>query len=80
MRLPGPVPALPHPPLCSVPACPACPQPNHVPADATSFQQLHHHLEASFPLVYNKLEHERVNEYSILFKWTGSDPALKPLL
>ena len=51
-----------------------------MPADPTPFKQLHRHLEESFPLVYSKLEHERINGYSILFKWKGSDPALKPLL
>lgn len=59
---------------------PACPQPNHMPADPTPFQQLHRHLEQSFPLVYSSLQHERINEYSILFTWKGTNPALRPLL
>jgi hypothetical protein len=44
------------------------------------FQQLHAHLERSFPLVFKRLQSERVNEYSLLLKWQGSSPELRPLL
>ncbi|KAL4858195.1 N-fatty-acyl-amino acid synthase/hydrolase [Chlorella vulgaris] len=52
---------------------------NHI-GNPAPFQQLHDHLERSFPLLYEKLHHERVNEYSSLFKWQGSNPSLRPLL
>ncbi|KAG7668176.1 hypothetical protein Ndes2526B_g01110 [Nannochloris sp. 'desiccata'] len=53
--------------------------PNHV-GDPVAFQNLHKHLEKAFPTVYKALKVEKVNEYSLLMKWTGSDVALKPML
>ena len=37
-------------------------------------------LEKSFPLVHQKLQREVINDYSLLYKWQGSDPSLKPVL
>jgi carboxypeptidase PM20D1 len=37
-------------------------------------------LEKAFPTVYKALKVEKVNQYSLLMKWTGSDVALKPML
>jgi len=53
--------------------------PNHI-GDPTAFQNLHKHLEKAFPTVYKALKVEKVNEYSLLMKWSGSDVALKPML
>lgn len=53
--------------------------PQHI-GNPAPFQELHQHLEDSFPLVYQKLKHERVNEFSLLFTWQGSSPELRPLL
>lgn len=55
------------------------------PADPTDFDgepflALHRHLEASFPLLHERLEREIVSEYSLLYTWRGSDPATKPIL
>ncbi|KAL4436962.1 hypothetical protein ABPG75_004101 [Micractinium tetrahymenae] len=57
---------------------------NHV-RNPAPFQQLHRHLEASFPTVYKRLRHERaslqgVNDFSILFTWPGSNRELRPVL
>jgi carboxypeptidase PM20D1 len=53
--------------------------PNHI-GDATAFQNLHKHLEKAFPSVYKALKVAKVNEYSLLMKWTGRDASLKPML
>lgn len=52
---------------------------NHVSQPAP-FQQLHDYLQSAYPLVYSRLEWERVSNYSLLFKWRGTNPALKPVL
>lgn len=52
---------------------------NHV-VNPAPFQQLHRHLEASFPTVYKRLRYERVNDFSILFTWPGSNRELRPVL
>ena len=39
---------------------------------------LHDHLERSFPRVHATLERERVADYSLLYKWQGSDPSARP--
>jgi carboxypeptidase PM20D1 len=53
--------------------------------DATAFNPapfvaLHEHLRTSFPLVHTRLEREVVNDYSLLYTWTGSDTSLDPML
>lgn len=37
-------------------------------------------LEQTYPLIHQKLEREVVNGYSLLYKWTGSDESLKPVM
>lgn len=49
--------------------------PNHI-GEPAPFQHLHTHLERSFPTVYEALTVEKVNEYSLLMTWPGSDPSL----
>ncbi|PRW33795.1 Zn-dependent [Chlorella sorokiniana] len=53
--------------------------PNHV-SNPEPFEQMHAHLERSFPLVYQQLKHEKVNQHSLLFSWEGSDSQLRPIL
>ncbi|NVK39087.1 MAG: M20/M25/M40 family metallo-hydrolase [Gammaproteobacteria bacterium] len=45
-----------------------------------AFDGFHQFLANSFPLVHQKLSLERVNGYSLLYRWQGSDAQLKPIL
>ncbi len=47
------------------------------PAPFLEFQEM---LEQSFPNVHQTLERKVINTYSLLYKWPGSDPALKPIV
>jgi len=49
------------------------------PHDSVEFAGLHQHLASSFPLVDSQLEKKTI-QYSLLYKWTGSDNSLKPIL
>ncbi len=44
------------------------------------FRRFHAFLRASYPLVFAQLEVETVNDYSLLIRWSGSDPELAPIL
>src|SRR5688500_6814385 len=46
--------------------------------DGAQFLSLHRHLETSFPRVHARLEREVVSQYSLLYRWPGSDAALRP--
>ena len=48
--------------------------------DSTAFFGFHRFLEATFPLVHQKLTLEKINTYSLLFKWEGSDASKKPII
>ena len=48
--------------------------------DPEAFRRLHALLEGSFPRVHETLERSTVNEHSLVFRWAGSDPTLKPIL
>ena len=48
--------------------------------DAKPFLELHQYLERTFPRVHAALQKEVLCEYSLLYCWRGSDPALKPVL
>ncbi len=48
--------------------------------DPQPFLDLHAHLARWFPRVHAQLAHEVVADYSLLFTWPGSDPALQPML
>lgn len=48
--------------------------------DSTAFFGFHRFLEETFPLVHAKLSLEKINDYSLLFKWDGSDPSKKPII
>ncbi len=48
--------------------------------DRETFLAFHTFLERSFPRVHTSLRLEIVNEYSLLYTWTGTDPSRKPIL
>jgi len=48
--------------------------------DSTQFQLFNQFLAKSYPLADSLLEHQTFNEFSHLYKWTGSDTALEPLI
>lgn len=50
------------------------------PVDPRAFLALHGYLEATFPRVHQALRREIVGDYSLLYTWAGSEPALPPLL
>jgi carboxypeptidase PM20D1 len=48
--------------------------------DVAQLLELHRYLAARFPLAHQALQREVVAQYSLLYTWTGSDPALPPVL
>ncbi|MDX1315309.1 MAG: M20 family peptidase [Eudoraea sp.] len=48
--------------------------------DSTAFFGFHRYLEKTFPLVHEKLELTKINEYSLLYEWKGKDPSKKPII
>lgn len=48
--------------------------------DSIPFIQFRKFLEATYPLVHQKLEREIVSKYSYVYKWTGKDNTLKPYI
>ena len=48
--------------------------------DRKEFLGLHKYLEKTYPLLHKTLEKEVVNEYSLLYRWTGSGSDKKPFL
>ena len=44
------------------------------------FRRFHEFLRVSYPLVFTQLAVETVNDYSLLIRWPGSEPALAPIL
>ncbi len=49
------------------------------PPDSVEFTGLHNYLASAFPLVDSLLEKKTI-QYSLLYKWPGSDNSLKPIL
>src|SRR5690242_9576627 len=47
--------------------------------DSIEFTGLHNYLASAFPLVDSLLERKTI-KYSLLYKWTGSDNTLKPIV
>eukprot|EP00002_Diphylleia_rotans_P002323 TRINITY_DN1147_c0_g1_i2.p1 TRINITY_DN1147_c0_g1~~TRINITY_DN1147_c0_g1_i2.p1 ORF type:complete len:360 (-),score=85.67 TRINITY_DN1147_c0_g1_i2:120-1199(-) len=47
---------------------------------AEAFLGLHKFFEREFPLVHEKLKREIINEYTLLYRWDGSDLSLRPYL
>jgi len=45
-----------------------------------AFIGLHQYLAKSFPETHRKLQRDLMNEYSLLYTWTGTEPTLPPIL
>jgi carboxypeptidase PM20D1 len=48
--------------------------------DSAEFLGFHRFLAETFPLTHASLSLEKISDYSLLYKWQGSDPSLKPLI
>ncbi len=48
--------------------------------DSTAFFGFHRYLEETFPLTHATLSLEKINTYSLLYTWKGSDPSKKPII
>ncbi|AXJ02302.1 carboxypeptidase PM20D1 [Cyclonatronum proteinivorum] len=48
--------------------------------DGDEFHKMHRFLAKAFPLVHEKLSRETVNHYSLLYRWEGKNPDLKPIM
>jgi carboxypeptidase PM20D1 len=48
--------------------------------DSTAFNGFHRYLEEAFPLIDSMLSLEKINTYSLLYKWEGSDTSKRPLI
>ena len=48
--------------------------------DSIQFNRFNIFLQNTYPLADSLLDHKMFNEYSHLYHWKGSDPALKPLI
>ncbi len=48
--------------------------------DVDEFLALHEFLESTYPKVHASLNLEKVNDFSLLYTWRGSDPSLEPAL
>jgi len=48
--------------------------------DAAPFRALHAYLEWTYPRVHRTLDREIVADYSLLYRWQGSDRTLEPIL
>ena len=51
-------------------------KPPGMPVDPQAFRDLHQFLISSFPLVHKALKREVIGEFSLLYRWEGSDPSL----
>lgn len=49
-------------------------------ADPAPFEAFIGWLETAYPEVHAQLKRERIGGYTLLFTWTGKDPAAKPVL
>jgi carboxypeptidase PM20D1 len=48
--------------------------------DSTAFFGFHRFLEETFPLTHANLSLEKINYYSLIYKWEGSDASKKPII
>lgn len=48
--------------------------------DSTAFHAFHDFLKETYPLTHEHLTLEKVNEYSLLYTWKGSDKNKKPII
>lgn len=48
--------------------------------DSSQFNAFHHFLRQAYPRVHEKLTVEKINGYSLLYKWEGKNSSLKPFI
>ncbi|MGB3145027.1 MAG: M20 family peptidase [Maribacter sp.] len=48
--------------------------------DSTAFNGFHQFLKETYPLIHKELTLEKVNEYSLLYTWKGTDSSKKPII
>lgn len=48
--------------------------------DTAIFEKFITYVQQQFPQVHDELEFERINDYSLLYKWEGQDSTLAPVL
>jgi len=48
--------------------------------DYQQFLAFHQFIENQYPLLSNALEKKVINDYSLLYKWEGTNPNLKPVI
>ncbi|NJB70086.1 carboxypeptidase PM20D1 [Saonia flava] len=48
--------------------------------DSTAFNGFHQFLDSTFPLIRKNLSLEKISEYSLLYKWEGTDSSKKPII
>lgn len=48
--------------------------------DYEQFEKFISFLEKTYPLVHEKLNKKRINEFSLIYKWSGKDSTKKPIL
>lgn len=51
-----------------------------IPLDTAQFYGFHRFLESTYPLVHEKLEREKVKDYSLLYKWEGKNTSTNPIV
>ena len=66
--------------VLTVPTLADAEAPNSVPGDGDPFQRLSALLPEAFPEAFGALKVERINTYSLLMTWEGTDPSLRPLV
>jgi len=50
------------------------------PVDSQAFRDFHAFLATSYPLAHDRLQRETVNDFSLVYRWQGSDAAAQPIL
>ena len=50
------------------------------PIDTAVFLGFHNFISDAYPLTGSKLEKELISGFSLLYTWTGKNPALKPVI
>ncbi len=53
---------------------------DHSKIDYSQFDQFHQFLQETYPLVFSQLNVERINDYSLLIQWPGSNPDKQAIL
>lgn len=48
--------------------------------DSAAFLGFHRFLEETFPLTHANLTLEKISDYSLIYKWEGTDPSKKPII